>query len=33
MKGRDVHFRDINDINEKFGNGMFADYHRYGDYF
>ncbi|OJT02819.1 hypothetical protein TRAPUB_6675 [Trametes pubescens] len=29
MKGRDVHFRDINDINEKFGNGMFADYHRY----
>ncbi|EIW55471.1 NAD-P-binding protein [Trametes versicolor FP-101664 SS1] len=29
MKGRDVHFRDINEINEKFGNGIFSDMYRY----
>ncbi|KAL1939523.1 hypothetical protein VTO73DRAFT_9834 [Trametes versicolor] len=29
MKGRNVHFRDINDINQKFGNHMASDYHRY----
>lgn len=27
-----MHFRDINEINEKFGNGMFSDMYRYGDY-
>ncbi|KAI0646449.1 NAD-P-binding protein [Trametes meyenii] len=29
MKGRDIHFRNVNDINEKFGDGLFADMNRY----
>ncbi|KAL1945760.1 hypothetical protein VTO73DRAFT_1762 [Trametes versicolor] len=29
MKGRGMRFRDINEINEKFGDGLLSDYHRY----
>ncbi|KAI0372109.1 NAD-P-binding protein [Pilatotrama ljubarskyi] len=30
LKGRELHFRDINDLNEKFGNGIMAEFNRYG---
>ncbi|KAI0827091.1 NAD-P-binding protein [Trametes gibbosa] len=29
LNGRELHFRDINDFNEEFGNGMFSDMRRY----
>ncbi|CDO73677.1 hypothetical protein BN946_scf185015.g5 [Trametes cinnabarina] len=29
LKGRDIHFRDVNDFNEKFGNHIYSDMHRY----
>ncbi|KAI0635316.1 NAD-P-binding protein [Trametes polyzona] len=29
LKGRELHFRDVNDLNEKFGNSMMSDMYRY----